>query len=43
MSEDNPANNRVVWCDILVADLERAMTFYRAGEKGSGSFVGAKK
>jgi predicted enzyme related to lactoylglutathione lyase len=30
MSEQNSANNRVVWCDIPVADLERAMTFYRA-------------
>lgn len=29
MSEQNSANNRVVWCDIPVADLERAMTFYR--------------
>ncbi|MEO5560495.1 MAG: VOC family protein [Dokdonella sp.] len=30
MSEPNSANNRVVWCDIPVADLQRAMTFYRA-------------
>ncbi|MEO5625068.1 MAG: VOC family protein [Dokdonella sp.] len=30
MSEQNSANNRVVWCDIPVADIERAMTFYRA-------------
>ena len=30
MSASNSANNRVVWCDIPVADLERAMTFYRA-------------
>ncbi|MEO7326766.1 MAG: VOC family protein [Dokdonella sp.] len=30
MGEQNSANNRVVWCDIPVADLERAMTFYRA-------------
>lgn len=29
MSEDNSANNRIVWCDIPVADLERAMAFYR--------------
>ena len=29
MSEQNSANNRVVWCDIPVTDLERAMTFYR--------------
>ena len=30
MSEQNSANNRMVWCDIPVADLERAMTFYRS-------------
>jgi predicted enzyme related to lactoylglutathione lyase len=29
MSEMNSAHNRVVWCDIPVADLERASTFYR--------------
>jgi predicted enzyme related to lactoylglutathione lyase len=29
MSEQNSANNRVVWCDIPVTDLERAMAFYR--------------
>lgn len=29
MSEQNSANHRVVWCDIPLADLEHAMTFYR--------------
>jgi predicted enzyme related to lactoylglutathione lyase len=29
MSEHNSANNRVVWCDIPVADLDRAIAFYR--------------
>jgi predicted enzyme related to lactoylglutathione lyase len=30
MSEFNSAHNRVVWCDIPVADLDRASAFYRA-------------
>lgn len=30
MSEINSAQNRVVWCDIPVADLDRACAFYRA-------------
>ena len=30
MSETNSENNRVVWCDIPVANLDRACTFYRA-------------
>jgi len=30
MSELNSAHNRVVWCDIPVADLDRASAFYRA-------------
>ncbi len=29
MSEFNANHNRVVWCDIPVADLERASVFYR--------------
>ena len=29
MTELNSAHNRVVWCDIPVADLDRACTFYR--------------
>lgn len=30
MTDFNSANNRVVWVDIPVADLERATAFYRA-------------
>jgi len=30
MSEFNALHNRVVWCDIPVADLDRASAFYRA-------------
>ena len=30
MSESNSIQNRVVWCDIPVADLDRACAFYRA-------------
>ena len=30
MSDLNSAHNRVVWCDIPVADLARAVAFYRA-------------
>jgi predicted enzyme related to lactoylglutathione lyase len=30
MSEINSAQNRIVWCDIPVADLDRACAFYRA-------------
>lgn len=30
MSEKNSENNRIVWCDIPVADLDRACAFYRA-------------
>src|SRR3954453_5938641 len=30
MSESNIQNNRAVWFDIPVADLDRAVTFYRA-------------
>ena len=30
MSEMNSKSNRIVWCDIPVAQLERASTFYRA-------------
>lgn len=30
MSDLNSRHNRVVWCDIPVADLERASAFYRA-------------
>lgn len=30
MSDLNSAHNRVVWCDIPVADLDRAAAFYRA-------------
>jgi uncharacterized protein len=30
MSEFNAAHNRIVWCDLPVADLERACAFYRA-------------
>ena len=29
MSDINSAQNRVVWCDIPVADLDRAAAFYR--------------
>lgn len=29
MSENNSIQNRVVWCDIPVADLDRAIAFYR--------------
>lgn len=29
MSENNSTQNRVVWCDIPVADLDRAIAFYR--------------
>lgn len=29
MSDFNSTHNRVVWCDIPVADLERACAFYR--------------
>lgn len=29
MSEFNARHNRVVWCDIPVADLDRASAFYR--------------
>jgi predicted enzyme related to lactoylglutathione lyase len=29
MSENNSIQNRIVWCDIPVADLDRAITFYR--------------
>lgn len=30
MSENNSIHNRFVWCDIPVADLDRASAFYRA-------------
>ena len=30
MSELNARHNRIVWCDIPVADLDRASAFYRA-------------
>lgn len=30
MAEFNSQKNRVVWCDIPVANLDRAMAFYRA-------------
>ncbi len=30
MSDLNSVYNRIVWCDIPVADLDRAATFYRA-------------
>jgi len=30
MSEFNARHNRIVWCDIPVADLDRASAFYRA-------------
>jgi predicted enzyme related to lactoylglutathione lyase len=30
MSEINSAQNRVIWCDIPVADLDRAIAFYRS-------------
>lgn len=30
MSDINSAQNRVVWCDIPVADLDRVSAFYRA-------------
>lgn len=29
MSEFNARHNRIVWCDIPVADLDRAAAFYR--------------
>ena len=29
MSENNSIQNRIVWCDIPVADLDRAIAFYR--------------
>lgn len=29
MSEANSTQNRIVWCDIPVADLDRASAFYR--------------
>jgi len=29
MSEFNASHNRIVWCDIPVADLDRASAFYR--------------
>ena len=29
MSESNSIQNRIVWCDIPVADLDRAIAFYR--------------
>lgn len=29
MSELNARHNRIVWCDIPVADLDRASAFYR--------------
>lgn len=30
MSETDSAQNRIVWCDIPVADLDRACAFYAA-------------
>lgn len=30
MSENNSSQNRIVWCDIPVANLDRACAFYRA-------------
>jgi hypothetical protein len=30
MSDFNSQHNRVVWCDIYVSDLDRAVAFYRA-------------
>ena len=30
MSDLNAKHNRIVWCDIPVANLERALGFYRA-------------
>lgn len=29
MSENNSTQNRIVWCDIPAADLDRAIAFYR--------------
>lgn len=29
MSDFNSESNRIVWCDIPVADLDRAIAFYR--------------
>ena len=29
MSENNSTQNRIVWCDIPVANLDRAIAFYR--------------